>query len=365
MSDCRRRAAGGAVRADGRRWHNHLMLEPGSRLLADAVAARAPLLDEEHRAALRLFNGHLEGDPRWVIDLYGRTAVAFHDGAPLADDDPELHRLVEGLQATLPFLATIVLKERQGATDEARRGRIVHQRPDAERDTTVHEHGVRYAIDLLMHQDAGFYLDTRHLRRWLVDTSDGLDVLNTFAYTGSLGVAARAGGARRVLHTDLNRRYLNVAKASYALNGFAIDRADFQARDFWSFVRGLKLQDARFDRVILDPPFFSTTDKGTVDLNRDTTRLINRVRPLVRSGGTLVVVNNALFLSGAAFMAELEALCAGGWLEIDRTIDVPEHVAGYPATRRGERAVDPAPFVHSTKIVVLTVRHKERADSPP
>ena len=335
------------------------MLEPGSRLLDDAIAARAPLLDEEHLAAVRLFNGHLEGDARWVIDLYGRTAVVFHDAAPLADDDPELRRLAEGLHAHVPFLNAIVLKERQGATDEARRGRVVHQRPGTELDRVVREHGVRYAVDLLMNQDAGFYLDTRHLRRWLIDTSDGLNVLNTFAYTGSLGVAARAGGARRVLHTDLNRRFLDVAKASYARNGFAVDRADFQARDFWSFVRGLKLQDARFDRVILDPPFFSSTDRGTVDLNRHTTRLINKVRPLVRSGGTLVVVNNALFLSGAAFMTQLEALCAGGWLEIDRTIDVPEDVTGYPSTRRGESVADPAPFVHSTKIVVLMVRHKD------
>jgi 23S rRNA (cytosine1962-C5)-methyltransferase len=72
----------------------------------------------------------------------------------------------------------------------------------------------------------------------------------------------------------------------------------------------------------------------------------------------LVVVNNSLFVSGAAFLAEVEALCMGGWLAVDQIIDVPEDVTGYPSTRRGAPVADPAPFTHSTKIVLLRVRHR-------
>jgi 23S rRNA (cytosine1962-C5)-methyltransferase len=334
-------------------------------VVATAVAARSHLAQGGQTTAFRLFNGHLEGDPRFVVDAYGTAAVVYHQAAP--DDDPAaLDAIVAWLPTTLPWLRAIVVKERPGTSDEERRGRVAwHADHDGDGAASaaaltreVHEHGVRYAVDLLMHQDAGFYLDTRSLRRWLIDTSEGLSVLNTFAYTGSLGVAAHAGGAARVLHTDLSRRYLDIAKRSYALNGFAALPADFQARDFWSFVKGARLRGERFDRVILDPPFYTSTDKGTVDLNRDTARLINKVRPLVRSGGSLVVVNNALFLTGAEFMRELEALCVGGWLEIERLIDVPDDVTGYPSTRVGTPPGDPAPFTHSTKIVVLTVRHK-------
>ncbi|TVR95125.1 MAG: SAM-dependent methyltransferase [Trueperaceae bacterium] len=335
-------------------------------VVATAVAARSHLTEGGQATAYRLCNGHLEGDPRFVIDAYGTAAVIYHQAAP--DDDPgALDAVVTWLPTALPWLRAVVVKERPGASDEARRGRVAWKSVgavDGATSTTaplpreVLEHGVRYAVDLLMHQDAGLYLDTRLLRRWLIDTSEGLSVLNTFAYTGSLGVAARAGGATRVLHTDLKARYLDVARASYALNGFVAPRADFQARDFWSFVKGARLRGERFDRVILDPPFYASTDKGTVDLNRDTIRLINKVRPLVRSGGSLVVVNNALFLPGVEFMRELEALCAGGWLEIERVIGVPDDVTGYPSTRVGAPPVDPGPFAHSTKIVVLTVRHK-------
>jgi 23S rRNA (cytosine1962-C5)-methyltransferase len=374
-------------------------------LIAGAIHARWVLVDGAHESAFRLFNGHLEGDPRYVVDVYGRTAVVFRHAPPLEDDD-ELTAILSVVRGRLPWVRAAIVKEREGATDEARRGRVFWEEkgegggvdrgvdpgvdPGAggstgggvgggvgagvgERtgrdpgggpgggtrvDTAIREHGVRYAIDLLMNQDASFYLDTRLLRRWLIDHSEGKRVLNTFAYTGSLGVAARAGGAARVLHTDLNRRFLNVAKASYALNGFLVEKRDFQAQDFFSIVRGLKLRGERFDTVILDPPFFSSTRGGTVDLNQNAARLVNKVRPLVTSGGTLAVVNNALFVSGAEFLGQLEALCAGGWMEIAQLVEVPEDVTGYAATRRGEPAADPAPFAHSTKIALLTVRHR-------
>jgi 23S rRNA (cytosine1962-C5)-methyltransferase len=321
-------------------------------------AARSALFDEGHLSAFRLFNGHLEGDPRYVVDVYSSTAVIFRQTSG-ADDDNDTDALITQLRRQLPWLHAILVKERDGNTEEARRGRIVHLEAGAVGPAVeVREHGVRYVVDLLMNQDASFYLDTRHLRRWLLERSDGRRVLNTFAYTGSLGVAARAGGAHQVVQTDLNQRFLNIAKASTRLNGFAVDRRDFQARDFFSFVQGAKLRGERFDTLILDPPYFSSTQRGTVDLGRNASQLINKVRPLVRSGGTLIVVNNALFLSGEDFIRELEGLCVGGWITIDELISVPEDITGYPATRRSAPPVDPAPFNHTTKMAVLRVRHK-------
>lgn len=334
-----------------------MTVEP-SPLLEAALAARAPLVDAAHRGAFRAFHGHLEGDARFVVDVYATTAVVVHHDANAEAFDPALDDLVARVRAALPWLRAVVVKERHGATDAARRGRVAWAAAGAEPDTEVVEHGVRYAVDLLLNQDAGLYLDTRELRRWLLEHSAGRTVLNTFAYTGSLGVAARAGGAARVVHTDLNARFLAVAKASYALNGFAVDRRDFVARDFFSFVRGAKLRGERYDTVVLDPPFFSSTEHGALDLNRDTARLINKVRPLVASGGALVVVNNALYLSGADFLRDLEALCAGGWMTVEALLGVPADVTGTAATRVAAPPVDPSPFDHSTKIAVLSVRHR-------
>jgi 23S rRNA (cytosine1962-C5)-methyltransferase len=181
-------------------------------------------------------------------------------------------------------------------------------------------------------------------------------VLNTFAYTGSLGVAATAGGASRVVQTDRGRAFLNLAKDSYSLNGFPVHKADFVAGDFFPVIARFKATGQTFDCVILDPPFFSSTPKGRVDLVHESARLINKVRPLVNDGGTLMAINNALYVSGGEYMRTLEELCADGYLSIRELIPVPEDFIGYE--RVGKPVTDPAPFNHSTKIAVLDVKRK-------
>ena len=330
--------------------------DPIVSLLAAACAARADLFDARHETALRLLNGFLEGYPDLVIDLYARTLIIYNYADPPQRAQAAL-TAAEYLRTDLPWIRAIILKTRNATTLAARRGNILFGET-IDRRVRDPKGSVWYAIDLLMNQDASFYLDTRNLRAWALQHLAGKTVLNTFAYTSSLGVAAQAGGASRVVHVDLNRQFLNVAKTSYTLNGFPIRKADFQAGDFWTQVSRLKRAGQLFDCVFLDPPFFSTTSRGTVDLVTRSYRLINKVRPLVNDGGYLVAINNALFVSGAAYLQTLENLCADGYLFIEELIPVPPDLTGYPQTRVGTLPADPAPFNHSTKIAVLRVRRK-------
>ena len=322
--------------------------------LEHALGARTDLLDERHEFAFRLFNGFYEGYPNLVVDVYARTLVIYNYADKPADGQPAVEAARTFLRSNLPWLRTVVLKTRNSSRPDERRGQVI------EGDTPgrkICEYGVWYALDLKMHRDASLYLDTRHLRKWTIDNLRGKTVLNTFAYTGSLGVAAMGGGAKRVVHLDLNRKFLNVAKTSYTLNGFPIDKKDFISADFFPAISRLKRSGALFDCIFLDPPFFAATDKGTVDLT-DSKRLINKLRPLVADGGWLVAVNNALFLSGGEYMAMLEELCADGYLRVETTIPVPEDFTGYPETRVGGFVSEPAPFNHPTKIALLKVRRK-------
>jgi 23S rRNA (cytosine1962-C5)-methyltransferase len=326
-------------------------------LLETALRARANLIDEQHRSAFRLFNGFYEGDPDLALDIYARTAVIHNYANPPEDGIPALDTARSFLRSNLPWLRTAILKTRNSPRPDERRGQIIEGN---EPDRKIREHGIWYALDLTMNRDASLYLDTRHLRKWAIDNLAGKTVLNTFAYTGSLGVAAMGGGAKRVVHLDLNRKFLNVAKTSYTLNGFPIHKKDFISADFFPGVARLKRGGELFDCVFLDPPFFSTTDKGRVDLAGEGKRLINKVRPLVADGGWLVAVNNALFLSGREYLSMLEELCADGYLRVENLIPVPEDFTGYPETRAGEYLVDPAPFNHPTKIAVLRVKRKDK-----
>ena len=185
-------------------------------------------------------------------------------------------------------------------------------------------------------------------------------MLNTFAYTGSLGVAAKAGGAARVVQLDLSRAFLNIGKDSYLRNGFGVQPRDFISGDFWPQISHLKKEGARFDCVIVDPPLFSRTRHGTVDLVEANQRLLNKVRPLIHDGGMLVTISNALFVSGAAYIQMLEALCADGYLSLETLIPVPQDFIGYTQASPA-LPTDPAPFNHPTKIAVLRVRRKAAA----
>jgi 23S rRNA (cytosine1962-C5)-methyltransferase len=182
-------------------------------------------------------------------------------------------------------------------------------------------------------------------------------VLNTFAYTGSLGIAAAAGGARKVVNSDLNPRFLDLARQSAQLNQIPEKRYRLQTGDFFSQVSSLKRSSARFDIVISDPPFFSSTAKGQVNLVGQSRRVINKLRPLVRDGGCLVSINNALFVSGADYLKELNELCADGYLNLEELLPVPQDFIGGAGSAAAWPA-DPAPFNHPTKIAILRVRRK-------
>ena len=330
-------------------------LELLSNLLEKAIADRLELFDARHETAFRLFNGFTEGNVALAVDLYAATAVLHNYADPPQQGLPLVQEAQEILRAQLPWLRAGVLKIRNSSHADDRQGRLLFGEAP---DSRVREDGVWYAIDVCLNRDASLYLDTRNLRQWARRQLQGKTVLNTFAYTGSLGVAAQAGGATRVVHLERNRKYLNVAKTSYTLNGFAIRKSDFLVGDFWSEVSRLKRSGIGFDCVFLDPPLFSQTSKGVVDLVHESARVINKVRPLINDGGYLVTINNAMYVSGREYMEILERLCEDGYLSVKELIPVPADFIGYSAAQVGEVIADPAPFNHATKIAVLGVRRK-------
>lgn len=321
------------------------------QLLDQAIASRLALMDSHHENAFRLFNGFSEGYPSLALDIYASTFL-IHDYS----DEPNqefINQVGNYIKDKLVWLRAGVLKTRNGETQEQKRGQLIFgEMPDRK----IKEHNVWYAIDLTMNRDASFYLDTRNLRKWIIENLKDKSVLNTFAYTGSLGVAALAGGASHVIQTDLNRQFLNLAKESYSLNGFPVHKQDFIAQDFFPAISRFKTGKQTFDCVIVDPPIFSSTSKGKVDLENESVRLINKVRPLINDGGYLISINNGVYVSGKEYMRTLEELCKDGYLKIRELIPVPEDFIGYQ--KAGNPITNPSPFNHSTKIGILDVKRK-------
>jgi 23S rRNA (cytosine1962-C5)-methyltransferase len=318
-----------------------------------AIEQRASLPDKTQ--AYRLFNGFTEGMPGLVIDRYGPALVIFnHTESEILDE--VIHDLAVWALEHLEEVDAVLLKQRQHSEQKKKNGVLI---AGDSLPSSIVEFGVRYALDLGINQDASFYPDTRELRRWLLNNGMGKRVLNAFAYTGSLGVAAGAVGAVQVVQTDLNRRFLSLAERSWQLNNLAQDKCEIIAGDFFRVAARLRHAEELFDIVILDPPFFSTTDAGKVDLEGGTTRLINKVRPLIAHEGILAVINNALFLSGVDYMRELDSLCESPYLKLEGVLPIPMDVTGYPKKVVDAPPVDPAPFNHPTKIALLRAFRKD------
>jgi 23S rRNA (cytosine1962-C5)-methyltransferase len=336
--------------------------------LEQALAFRQPLLDSLGPApAVRLFNGFWEGWPGLAVELYHRTLVILLYEEAVAHGIDLAQVCLDFYPSSLPRrLDGILLKER-GSPDPRRRQGIplsaTHSAAKEDRGiplaTQIQEHGVLYALDLQLHQDTSLYLDTRQLRQWAVEQLDGAHVLNTFAYTGSLGAAARAAGASSVTQTDLSSDFLALARRTFHLNGWDMPRGSFITGDFFSVVANLKQQNRLFDCVFLDPPIFSVTAKGRVDMLGQYTRLINKVRPLVAHGGALVAVNNAVYMPGEVYLSLLQDLCSSGYMELESLISVPPDFIGYAQKPLDPLPADPAPFNHSTKIAVLRLSRKD------
>jgi 23S rRNA (cytosine1962-C5)-methyltransferase len=329
-----------------------MSLEELIRIIQKAAEFRSGYIDNQHLSAFRLFNGFIEGFPELAIDIYARTLVIYNYANPPEAIQDLIIPIMNNLRELYPWIHAVVVKKRFSSDLAARRGAVIF---GEKYDIRLRENGIWYAIDLQMSADSSFYLDTRHIREWINQHAENTRVLNTFAYTGSLGVAAKAGGASQVIHLDKSRKSLNLAKTSYSLNGFPVSKSDFVCEDFFTWTSRLRRSEHRFDMIILDPPFFSLTSSGRVDLNTQYSRLINKVRSLAAAGGYIIAINNALFVSGVTYISQLEKLCQDGYLRIEELIMVPPDFSGFLETRLGKYPADPKPFNHPTKITVLKV----------
>ena len=134
-------------------------------LLEEAVASRATLFDLPHEFAFRLFNGFYEGYPDLALDIYGRTLVIYNYADDPSKNQIIIQEVIAYLKSSLTWLRTGILKTRNSVIQEEKKGTLIFGDSP---ETKIKEHGVWHALDLTLNRDASFYLDTRHLRKWLI-----------------------------------------------------------------------------------------------------------------------------------------------------------------------------------------------------
>jgi 23S rRNA (cytosine1962-C5)-methyltransferase len=295
-----------------------------TRLLATAFEARAELLarlQTEDTDAYRLFHGTAEGQPGLTVDRYGDLLLvqSFHESLA-----PEGLAVLEDFYALCFPGLTAIYNDRSSANSRIANALPPEQLAAAHQPRIAREFGVLYRVQARHGgQDPWLFLDLRAGRRWVMRNAAGKSLLNLFAYTCGVGIAAAAAGARQVVNVDFAESSLAVGRQNAGLNGLAI-QPEFIKSDVFAAARQLagigqparvrgrlmppfpRLQPQLFDLVFLDPPRYAKSPFGVVDLVNDYAAIFKPALLCTAPGGTLLCTNNVAAVERAAWLDGLQ-----------------------------------------------------------
>lgn len=313
------------------------------------LARRRALLADPSTTCLRLLD---TGSDEALLDVYGEDlvlqlgaplpqlgaeaalAVALERGSRLASVLGErLGARAVWLKLRPPQTNTLVDAVRAGLTPPlpvygqapprplaALTGQEVHKQLDHDAlpgDQWVMENGVLLRVGLGRGLPTGLYLDLRNGRRVLQKEAKGLRVLNTFAYTCGVQVAAAVGGAVRTLSIDAAQPALDEGRRSLSANGFSDSSLHAQLRgDVLAVLPRLARRGERFDWVVLDPPSYAKVKDRRFSVLHDYPELVALAAQVLAPGGRLLACANHLELDHK----KLERMVRAGLGQVGRTV---------------------------------------------
>lgn len=247
----------------------------------------------ERTNCYRLVHGEGDGLPGLIIDFYNGAgviqahSVGMHKDRQLIGD---ALRLALGGQ-----LQSIYYKSQNTLPGDLENEYLLSRSPVPHE---VLEHGNKFLVDWEIGQKTGFFLDQRENRRLLGELAKGLNVLNTFCYTGGFSVYALNAGAENVHSVDSSEIAMELTRKNISLNGFDVTKHPCFTADTFDFLKDKKEQ---YDLIILDPPAFAKHKearhqamKGYQRLNAEAMRVIKR-RGIIFTFSCSQVVDRQLF----------------------------------------------------------------------
>lgn len=285
-------------------------------LLDAALHARADWLATLDRTdCWRLLHGAVEGAPGLTVDRYGDILLAQTFREPLTP--AQLQELEAFAAAALPELSGVVWNHRGRSPAPE----VPAPDPVLLSERIVHEHGLRFGFQA-RHRglDPWLFLDFRAGRRWVRENAHNQTVLNLFAYTCGIGVAAAAGGATEVRNVDFAQSALDRGRRNAKDNGLPLAAFHTDQADVLPTIRqlaGLKVkgrgarrryrryEPAQHGLVVLDPPTFAKSPFGAVDPVRDYPSLFKPCVLTTRPGGRILATNHVSTVDRETWEASL------------------------------------------------------------
>ena len=223
-----------------------------------------------------------------AVDRYPGKAVVHVFQKERDAGDPLARQRAQDVLLTLPEAlgldsADVVVKVRRKHEQGDQYTRLSQR----ESDMVVSEGGLRFIVNLEDRIDTGLFLDHREVRAYAREQCRGRRMLNLFAYTCSVSVAAAAGGATQTTSVDLSNTYLDWGKRNFEANGIDPSGHRFFRNDANLWIA--KNRD-RFDWIFINPPTFSRSkmSKGAFNVHKDHVALVtNAMRSLDKRGELL------------------------------------------------------------------------------
>ncbi len=232
--------------------------------------------------ARRLFHGRGGKYPGWkhvAVDWYAPAVFVtlYQDG----ELDSEFLNALSSFCRECPNVETLAVQRRYKLKSpvEVLWGKL----PDR-----AYEGGLEFLLSLDKNQNHGFFLDMRPGRDWVREHAEGKRVLNLFAYTCAISVAALAGGAAEVVNLDQSSRALSVGRENHRLNFEASEcrKVRYLPHDLFKSWGRLK-RLAPFDLVVIDPPSYQP---GSFTASKDYSRMLRRLPEILNLEGALILV---------------------------------------------------------------------------
>jgi len=164
----------------------------------------------------------------------------------------------------------------------------------------VEEAGVGFEVSLQQGQKTGWFYDQRMNRIRLRAYAKDRRVLDVFSYVGGWGLQAAAGGASEVFCVDASEQALDRVHAGAESNGFGDTVASIQG-DAFEVLAQLRVDQERFDVVVLDPPAFIKRRKDSKAGEQAYHRINQLGMQVLKKDGILVSASCSHHLGEAQF----------------------------------------------------------------
>lgn len=156
----------------------------------------------------------------------------------------------------------------------------------------VHEGNLIFEVHPGVQQNAGLFLDMRLVREWLQQNSSGRNVLNLFAYTCSLSVAALAGGAKQVVNVDMSTASIKWGEKNHTLNFQDLRAVRSIPHNIFRSWRRIK-QFGPYHTIIIDPP---TRQRGSFEVEKSYSTVLKKLHQLAVPSADIIATVNSPYL---------------------------------------------------------------------